>query len=68
VLEWADAVERDVPPGALLEADEVFLTSSTRDVQGVHAVGDDEYAGMPGPVTAAVAAVFAERSAADMDP
>ena len=51
VLEWTGAVERDVPPTALLGADEVFLTSSTRDVQGVHAVGDDEYAAAPGPVT-----------------
>ena len=68
VLEWTDAVERDVPPAALLEADEVFLTSSTRDVQGVHAVGDDVYAGAPGPITERVSAVFAERAAADVDP
>jgi branched-chain amino acid aminotransferase len=68
VLEWTDAVERDVPPAALLAADEVFLTSSTRDVQAVHAVGDDEYAVAPGPVTQRVSAVFAERAAADPDP
>lgn len=68
VLEWTGAVERDVPLAVLLEAQEVFLTSSTRDVQGVHAVGDDVYADAPGPVTAAAAAVFAERSAADLDP
>ena len=68
VLEWTGAVERDVSPSALLAADEVFLTSSTRDVQGVHAVGDDEYVGAPGPVTAQAAAVFAERAAADIDP
>jgi branched-chain amino acid aminotransferase len=68
VLEWTDAVERDIPPAALLGADEVFLTSSTRDVQGVHAVGDDEYAGAPGPVTQRVSAVFAERAAAEVDP
>ena len=36
---------------ALLEADEVFLTSSTRDVQAVHAVGDDAYPDAPGPLT-----------------
>jgi branched-chain amino acid aminotransferase len=68
VLEWTDAVERDIPPAALLGADEVFLTSSTRDVQGVHAVGDDEYARAPGPVTQRVSAVFAERAAAEVDP
>jgi branched-chain amino acid aminotransferase len=68
VLEWTGAVERDVPLGALLEADEVFLTSSTRDVQAVHAVGDDAYRDAPGPLTRQVAATFAERSAADVDP
>jgi branched-chain amino acid aminotransferase len=68
VLEWTGAVERDVPLGALLEADEVFLTSSTRDVQAVHAVGDDAYPDAPGPLTRQAAATFAERSAADVDP
>jgi len=68
VLEWTEAVERDVTPAMLLAADEVFLTSSTRDVQGVHAVGDDEYADAPGPRTRQVAANFAARSAADSDP
>jgi branched-chain amino acid aminotransferase len=68
VLEWTGAVERDVPLGALLEADEVFLTSSTRDVQAVHAVGDDAYPDAPGPLTRQAAATFAERAAADVDP
>lgn len=66
LLEWADVVERDLPVGALLEADEVFLTSSTRDVQAVHAIGDVELT--PGPVTARLAAVFAQRAAEDIDP
>ncbi len=68
VLEWTGAVERDLPMAALQWADEVFLTSSTRDVQGVHAVDDHEYAGAPGPGTAEAVTVFAERSAADVDP
>ena len=73
LLEWADVVEEDLPIGVLTEADEVFVTSSTRDVQGVHAVGDQtgEHTvpgGAPGPVTRRLAAVFAERSAADLDP
>jgi branched-chain amino acid aminotransferase len=68
VLEWTGAVERDIPLGALLEADEVFLTSSTRDVQAVHAVGDDAYPDAPGPLTRQAAATFAERAAADLDP
>ncbi|MCY7373820.1 MAG: aminotransferase class IV [Spirochaetaceae bacterium] len=66
LLEWADVVERDVPVGALLDADEVFLTSSTRDVQAVHAIGDHEIE--PGPVTGLLAAEFARRTAADVDP
>ena len=73
LIEWADVVEEDLPIGVLTEADEVFVTSSTRDVQGVHAVGDQtgEHTvpgGAPGPVTRRLAAVFAERSAADLDP
>ncbi len=68
VLEWTGALERDLPMAALHAADEVFLTSSTRDVQGVHAVDDHEYAGAPGPVTAEAVTVFAQRSAADVDP
>ena len=50
------------------QADEVFLTSSTRDVQAVHAVGDDAYPDAPGPLTRQAAATFAERAAADVDP
>ena len=70
LLEWAaDVVEEDLPVGVLTEADEVFVTSSTRDVQAVHAVGDHGVpGGAPGPVTERLAAVFAERSAADVDP
>jgi branched-chain amino acid aminotransferase len=53
---------------ALQEASEVFLTSSTRDVQGLHAVDDRELAGAPGPITTEAARVFAARAAADVDP
>ena len=69
LLERADVLAEALPIGVLAEADEVFLTSSTRDVQGVHAVGDHEVpGGAPGPVTQRLAGVFAERSAADVDP
>ena len=67
VLAWFGAVERDVPLARLAEADEIFLTSTTRDVQAVHRVDDRELAA-PGEVTAAVVKVFAERSAEDLDP
>ena len=68
VLEWSAAEERDLSVGALGAADEVFLTSSTRDVQAVSAVGEVLLPGAPGPVTRKVAETFARRSAADLDP
>jgi branched-chain amino acid aminotransferase len=58
--------ERALPLEALQTADEVFVTSSTRDVMPVHRVDDREVA--PGPVTARAAALFARRAAADLDP
>lgn len=67
VLEWSDAVEEDVPMSALFDADEVFITSSTRDVQPVHRIDAHAYAG-PGEMTREVRAEFRRRSAADLDP
>ncbi|WP_182920442.1 aminotransferase class IV [Nocardioides cavernaquae] len=67
VLEWFGAREVDAPLGVLLEADEVFLASSTRNVQGVHAI-DGRALGAPGPVTTEVARVWAEREAQSLDP
>lgn len=67
VLEWSDVQEIDVPLGALGEASEVFITSSTRDVQPVHRV-DSRALTAPGPVTVAVREEFRRRSAADIDP
>lgn len=54
VLELTDAVEEDVPMAALAEADEVFLTSTTRRVQAVHELDGRPLHPAPGPVTAAV--------------
>jgi branched-chain amino acid aminotransferase len=67
VLEWSGAIELDVPMSALAEAEEVFITSSTRDVQPVHRV-DSHSLAAPGPVTAAVREDFLRRAAADVDP
>jgi len=67
LVEWCDVVERDAPVGVLEEADEVFLVSTTRDVQALHRC-DRRALEAPGPVTAGVAKVWAERSAADVDP
>lgn len=67
VLEHDDVVEEDLAPDALVTADEVFLTSSTRDVQGLHRV-DDRLLDAPGPVTRRIASWFAELAATDIDP
>lgn len=72
VIRWARAAdlpvhERRLPMSTLFTADEVFLTSSTRDVQPVRAVDDRLLPA--GPVTAAVAAAFREGVARDgLDP
>jgi branched-chain amino acid aminotransferase len=67
VLKWVPAEETDLPIETLLDADEIFLTSTLRDVQGVHRVDGREVAAT-GPLTKAAMAVFAERSAEDHDP
>jgi len=68
VLEWVGGEEADVPMPALADADEIFLTSATRDVQPVHAVDGRALAAAPGPVTRRAMEIYAERSAADSDP
>ncbi|RKN12689.1 aminotransferase class IV [Streptomyces radicis] len=68
VVEWSGAKETELPLGVLREADEIFLTSTARDVQAVRRVDDRELPGAPGPVTAEALRVFRERSAADIDP
>jgi branched-chain amino acid aminotransferase len=67
VLEVTDAVEEDIPMEVFEQADEVFLTSTGRDVQAVHRV-DDRALTAPGPLTDAAAAAFAELAAAEVDP
>ncbi|GGO26571.1 4-amino-4-deoxychorismate lyase [Microbispora rosea subsp. aerata] len=67
-LEWCGGEEADVPISALYEAEEAFLTSTTRDVQPIRAVDGKVLPKAPGPVTLEAMKVFAERSAADLDP
>lgn len=67
VLEWCEVSERDLPLDVLQEADEVFLASTTRDVQGLHRI-DERELDAPGPVTAQTAKVFAQRSQENVDP
>jgi len=67
VLEWSDAIEQDLPMDALARASEVFITSSTRDVQPVHRVDERAFTA-PGPVTMAVRREFDRRAAESTDP
>ena len=62
--------EVDVPVAALAEADEAFLTSSTREVQPIAAVDGRPLRGgpTPGPLTAAAAAAFSALVERDLDP
>ncbi|MGW6460153.1 aminotransferase class IV [Streptomyces sp. NPDC055078] len=67
-VRWAGARETDLPFDALERAEEIFLTSSLRDVQAVHRIDGRQLTEAPGPVTAKAMRVFDERAAADPDP
>ena len=75
LLEWYAAApvtgvplrEVDEPADVLGRAEEIFLVSTTRDVQAVHRCDDRELEA-PGPVTAACMRLWNEREAADSDP
>ncbi|KOU26668.1 MULTISPECIES: aminotransferase class IV [unclassified Streptomyces] len=70
IVDWAGAKETDLPFEVLAEAEEVFVTSSLRDAQGVvrldgRALGSGTG---PGPVTAEVMRIFEVKAGADIDP
>lgn len=68
VLEWfGEAVEQDAPVDALREASEVFLVSTVRDVQPVHACDGVEYEA-PGPVTLRAKEAWVRGVAQTLDP
>ncbi|WP_341926441.1 aminotransferase class IV [Nocardioides psychrotolerans] len=60
LLEWFGGREVDEPIEVVEQASEVFLVSTTRDVQGVHA-WDGRALEAPGPVTREAAAAWAAR-------
>ena len=60
VLDWFGGREVDEPIEVAAEADEMFLVSTTRDVQGISR-WDDRAVTAPGPVTAEVARVWRDR-------
>ncbi|MBX9426284.1 MULTISPECIES: aminotransferase class IV [Streptomyces] len=67
-VEWTGAREADLPLDVLESADEIFLTSTLRDVQAVHRVDGRELSPAPGPVTAKAMRTFDEQAARDRDP
>lgn len=72
VLEWCredgiEACEQALPLSVLGEAEEVFITSSTKDVLPIGRVDDRELA-VPGPVTRRVAQLFGRLCTERIDP
>ncbi len=67
LLEWGDMVEVDEPITVLDSADEIFLMSTTRDVQGVHRIDDRELTA-PGPLTGALIELWSAKEAEHWDP
>jgi branched-chain amino acid aminotransferase len=72
IIEWCReeglTVRAEPLPMAILgQAQEIFITSSTKDVLGVHAI-DDRLVAAPGPVTARAAEIFARLSDERRDP
>lgn len=67
-VEWTGAHETELPLDVLDRADEVFMTSTLRDVQAVARLDGRVLPGAPGPVTAKAMRVFEERAAAEVDP
>jgi branched-chain amino acid aminotransferase len=67
VLEWFGAREIDEPIEVLTRADEIFLASTTRDVQAVVRC-DDRHLEAPGPVTQEAVAVWAKKEREYLDP
>jgi branched-chain amino acid aminotransferase len=67
IMEWTPVAERELTLQEAKQADEVFLTSSMRDIQAVER-WDDQIFSHVRQVTQALAANFAARSDADLDP
>jgi branched-chain amino acid aminotransferase len=72
VIEWCrqeglTVRAEPLPMSILGQAEEVFITSSTKDVLAVHAI-DDRPITAPGPVTTRAAEIFARLSSERLDP
>ena len=67
ILEWYGGTEVDAPLEVLTqEASEIFLSSTTRDVQAIHRWNERDL-GAPGPVTTEVRKAWHEREAELLD-
>jgi branched-chain amino acid aminotransferase len=66
--EMPDADEDDIPMAALGDADEVLLTSSTRDVQPLRELDGRPLPGRDGPVAKAAGESIAALQSRDLDP
>jgi branched-chain amino acid aminotransferase len=60
--------ERDVPVASLRNAEEAFVSSTTREVQPIASVDGVTLSAVPGPITARFAAAFTSLVARDLDP
>lgn len=67
ILEWFDVTEQELDLSVLPGADEVFISSSTRDVHPVVRVDERVWA-KAGPIASEMRQEFAVRAAADIDP
>lgn len=68
VLEVCDVVEDCLPLGALAEADEAFLTSTTREIQPINTVDGRMLRAVPGRLTAPAMEAFKALVARDLNP
>ena len=66
VCQWFDVEEVDMPMSILKEADEAFLTSSTRDIQPISKI-DDRELNAPGPISIKLRDAFKEKISKDWD-
>jgi branched-chain amino acid aminotransferase len=67
IMKWISVEEREATLEEAKRADEVFITSSMRNIQGVERWDDQIFSPLR-LITEAVAATFVERSQADLDP
>ena len=68
VLACADVAEATLPVRALADADEAFLTSTTREIQPISTVDGHALSVAPGPLTRAAMDAFAALVTSDPDP